>query len=76
MAGLPRSGRVSGNVVWLDSVRDDHGDDALSFVSRLAAFAAIVCVGCLAAQILADAVVAWAGRDLAWAGYVSAAAFL
>jgi hypothetical protein len=76
MAGMARSGRVSGNVIWLDSGRD-HSMDALSFSFNLIAFAAILCVGCLAADILSEAIVAWLGRDLGWApGYVSATALL
>lgn len=76
MAGMMRSGRVSGNVIWLDRDRD-HGMDALTYLSNLIAFAAIFCIGGLAAEMLAEAIVAWVGRDLSWAAsYVSAAAFL
>lgn len=76
MAGMARSGRASGNVIWLDSGRD-HSMDALSFSFNLIAFIAIVCIGRLAADVLAEGIVAWLGCDLGWAaGYVSATAFL
>jgi hypothetical protein len=76
MAGMARSGRVSGNVIWLDSGRD-HSMDALSFSFNLIAFTAVLCVGYLAADILAEAIVAWIGRDFGWtARYISATAFL
>ncbi|WP_457798170.1 hypothetical protein [Methylocystis sp. S23] len=76
MAGMVRSGRASSNVIWLD-LRRGRRLRAASLMPGLAAIGAFALLTGLAANFLAEAIVAWIGHDRAFAlSLISASSFL
>lgn len=66
MTQIARSGRERGNVFWMDP-RHVHNIEARSFAASIATFLVFVFAFCVAAEILAEAIIAWMGHDRGFA---------
>ncbi|WP_442756146.1 hypothetical protein ACNHKD_05880 [Methylocystis sp. JAN1] len=73
---MARPSYERGKVIWLDPKRD-HSVEIGSIAGGLAGFLAIIISICFAAELLAQAVVAWMGHDRSLAmSVISASGFL
>lgn len=62
MTGMVRAPRARGNIIRLDLRRGDSFE-ASAFLPGLAALLTFAFATCLAADLLAEAIVAWIGHD-------------